>query len=153
MIFTPILTRILLVGLGVSLICGGYLHVRNLQLQIEQAAERQQKLEEIISAKDLQIEGVKRDIEDMKAINSQLKNDFGNAQKDVNDLREKFLDSQGRQRDFSKMANQRPKELQDRINRGTRFALRCNEIATGSPIKPEDENNNICPELIKSKKK
>ena len=50
------------------------------------------------------------------------------------------------------MANKKPKEIEDRLNKGTKMALRCNEIATGSPLKPEDNNNTICPELVKSKK-
>lgn len=152
MIFPSITTKLFFIFFASSVFLGGYFHIKNLQLQIENAIEKQQKLEEILGAKDLQIDSMKNDIKDIKTINEDLKTQFRVSQKEVNDLKEKFLDNQGKQRDFARIATQKPKELQDRINRGTRFALRCNEIVTGSPLRPEDDNNNICPDIIKSKK-
>jgi hypothetical protein len=50
------------------------------------------------------------------------------------------------------MANKKPREIEERLNRGTKMALRCNELATGASLKSEDDKNTICPELVKSKK-
>jgi len=131
---------------------GGYFYVQSLRSQLQAAVEAQQKLEDAIAAKELVMKQMQEDFEKIRKINSDLTIKFSNAQRDVSDLEKKFSDAQGRQRDFSKAAMQNPKALQDRINRGTQFALRCNEISTGSPLKPEDDKNNICQELIKSKK-
>jgi septal ring factor EnvC (AmiA/AmiB activator) len=131
---------------------GGYFYVQSLRSQLQAAVEAQQKLEDAIAAKELVMKQVQEDIEKIRKLNADLNIKFSNAQRDVSDLEKKFQDAQGRQRDFARAATQNPKALQDKINRGTQFALRCNEIATGSPLKPEDDKNNICQELIKSKK-
>jgi len=131
---------------------GGYFYVQSLRHQLQAAVEAQQKLEDALAAKELVMKQMQEDIEKIRKINADLNIKFSNAQKDVSELEKKFQDAQGRQRDFSRAAMQNPKALQDKINRGTQFALRCNEIATGSPLKPEDDKNNICQELIKSKK-
>lgn len=131
---------------------GGYFYVQSLRHQLQAAVEVQQKLEDSIKAKDLVMEKMREDIEKIRKINVELNTKFASAQKDVSELEKKFRDAQGKQRDFAKAASEQPKAVQDRINRGTKYALRCNEIATGSPLKPEDDKNNICQELIKSKK-
>lgn len=131
---------------------GGYFYVQSLRAQLQAAVEVQAKLESAIEAKDLAMQKMRDDIEKIRKINMELNSKFADAQKDVSELEKKFRDAQGRQRDLAKTAMEQPKAVQDRINRGTKFALRCNEIATGAPLKPEDDKNNICQELIKSKK-
>jgi hypothetical protein len=48
-----------------------------------------------------------------------------------------------------------PTQTEIKINRGTKDALRCNELVTGSPLTTDELSgkvkNNICPELIASK--
>lgn len=140
------------VVVAISLAIGCYFYIQNLHIRIEQAVDNQKKLESIVEAKSLIIDKIKDDFESMRKINNDLTEKFDIAQSDVDRLKKEFLDERGRIRDFSKLATQKPKELQSAINRGTKFALRCNEIATGSPLKIEDDNNTICPELIKSLK-
>jgi uncharacterized protein HemX len=152
MMFGFIASKAMLVVVIASVGSGGYFYVQSLRHQLQAAVEAQQKLEDAIAAKELVMNKMKEDIENIRKINAELNTKFANAQRDVNDLEKKFRDSEGRLRDFSKSAAQNPKALQDRINRGTKFALRCNEISSGAPLKPEDDANNICQELIKSKK-
>lgn len=147
MFFNALITKILL---GVTLIAisgGGYLYVKNLHLRIDQAIDNQKKLESIVEAKSLIIDSMKADFIEIKKINDLLSIKFGEAQNDVDELKKRL-----NPKELSKTALEKPKELQAIINKGTKFALRCNEIATGSKIKPEDDNNNICPDLIKNKK-
>lgn len=131
---------------------GGYFYVQSLRHQLQAAVEAQQKLEDAIKARDLVMKKQQEDLENIRKVNIELNNKFNNAQRDVSDLQKKFRESNGKARNIGDMANKKPKEIEDRLNKGTKMALRCNEIATGSPLKPEDNNNTICPELVKSKK-
>lgn len=131
---------------------GGYFYVQSLRHQLQAAIEVQQKLEDAVKARDLVLKKQQEDMENIRKINIELNNKFNNAQKDVTDLQKKFRESNGKARNLSDMANKKPKEIEERLNRGTKLALRCNELATGAPLKPEDDKNTICPELVKSKK-
>jgi hypothetical protein len=150
--FGFIASKAMLVVIIAAIGSGGYFYVQSLRHQLQISIETQQKLEDALQAKDMIISKMKEDIDNIRKINVEINSRFLSAQKDVSDLEKKFRDAQGRQRDLEKIAKEQPKVLQDRINRGTKFALRCNEIATGAPLKPEDDTNNICQELIKSKK-
>jgi hypothetical protein len=50
------------------------------------------------------------------------------------------------------MAAEKPSVVEDKINRGTKDALRCNELLTGSPLTQNEISgkvrNNICPDLL-----
>lgn len=145
-------SKSMLVVVIASIGSGGYFYIQSLRHQLQTSKVAQQKLEDVIAAKELVMNKMNEDLENMKKINEELNTKFANAKRDVTELEKKFKDAQGRQRDFSKLATQNPKVLQEKINRGTQFALRCNEISSGAPLKPEDDANNICQELIKSKK-
>lgn len=62
--------------------------------------------------------------------------------------------STGDARDLGSIARQRPDSVERLVNRGSEFALRCVELASGALHTPEElaatrpsEINNICPEL------
>lgn len=150
--FGLIASKAMLVVIIAAIGSGGYFYVQSLRHQLQAAVEVQQKLEDALQAKEMIITKMKDDVDNIRKINVELNSRFISAQKDVTELEKKFRDAQGRQRDLEKIAKEQPNALQDRINRGTKFALRCNELATGAPLKPEDDNNNICQELIKNKK-
>jgi hypothetical protein len=135
-----------------SVSSGGYFYVQSLRHQLQAAVEAQQKLEDAIKARDLVMKKQQEDMENIRKINIELNNKFNNAQKDVSDLQKKFRESNGKARNLSDMANKKPREIEERLNRGTKMALRCNELATGASLKSEDDKNTICPELVKSKK-
>jgi hypothetical protein len=84
----------------------------------------------------------------MQEINNQVAEVAQSAQKEANDLRGKFPR-------FNNIAKNNPVEAEMRINRGTKDALRCNEIVTGSRLTAEEISgtiqNNICSDLIKTK--
>lgn len=135
-----------------SVSSGGYFYVQSLRHQLQAAVEAQQKLEDAIKARDLVMKKQQEDMENIRKINIELNNKFNNAQKDVSDLQKKFRESNGKARNLIDMANKKPREIEERLNRGTKMALRCNELATGASLKSEDDKNTICPELVKSKK-
>lgn len=84
----------------------------------------------------------------MKEINTQIAEVAQGAQQEVNEMRNKFAR-------FNAIAKNNPSEAEMRINRGTKDALRCNEIVTGSRLTADEASgkiqNNICPDLIKIK--
>jgi len=137
----------------VSVVSGSIIYIQNLKMSLQVAQENQAKLEGVVAAQKAVMEQTNSDIEKMREINKNLSVEMSRARKDVSDLEKKFRDSSGRTRDFAAMAAKEPQKLQDRINRGTLQALRCNEISTGSPLTEDErsgkERNSICPELIK----
>jgi hypothetical protein len=147
-IFNSIAKKIIIAVISLNVIVMGYLYIQNLLYKIEIAEHNQQKLQTAIEERDLIIEKIKSDLEKMQKINEEISEKYFIAEKDISNLQKIF----NKPRNYNKMAEKNAKELQEKINLGTKFALRCNEIVTGSPIVPEDDNNNICRELIKSKK-
>ena len=74
----------------------------------------------------------------------------------IKDLRNKFnkVNASGEKRDIGNLAEQKPKLMQRAINRGTKHALRCMEIAMGSPLTEKEKNavkksqiNPECPDI------
>ena len=74
----------------------------------------------------------------------------------IKDLRNKFnkVNASGEKRDIGNLAEQKPKLMQRAINRGTKNALRCMEIAMGSPLTEKEKNavkksqiNPECPDV------
>jgi hypothetical protein len=129
-------------------VSGGYFYIQALEGKLEAAAEVQQRMEGVIEQQKMVLEQNQQDIEQMKDINTKISEIAQTAQQEVNDVRTKFAR-------FNGIAKNNPTEAEMRINRGTRDALRCNEIVTGSRLTADEISgiiqNHICPELIKTK--
>lgn len=76
-------------------------------------------------------------------------------QSNITRLNKKLTESKNKKpRDLSKLAKNKPKMMEKIINRGAKFRNRCFEIASGSPILPEEltvpkkDRNNVCPEVF-----
>jgi len=142
----------------VSVLSGGVIYVQSLRMSLQVAQENQAKLEGVVSSQKAVMDQTNRDIEKMREINQNLSIEMSVARRDVSDLEKKFREGPGgKPRNISADALRDPQKLQDKINRGTHQALRCNEIATGSPLTEDErsgkERNAICPELIKQSSK
>ena len=131
-----------------SVLSGGYFYIESLQGRLEAAKEVQARLEGVVEQQKLVMEQNQQDLQKMKEINTQIAEIAQTSQQEVNDMRTKFSR-------FNSIAKNNPTEAEMRINRGTRDALRCNEIVTGSRLTADEMSgkiqNNICPELIKLK--
>jgi hypothetical protein len=131
-----------------SIVSGGYFYIQALEGKLEAAAEIQQRLEGVVEQQKMVLEQNQKDLQKMQELNNQVSEVAQSAQKEANDLRGKFPR-------FNNIAKNNPVEAEMRINRGTKDALRCNEIVTGSRLTAEEINgtiqNNICPDLIKIK--
>jgi hypothetical protein len=136
-----------------SALTGGYFYVKSLQTEIELAKEVQAKMEGVIAKQSLAMDNLKADVERQGQVQAELSKQVSVAQQESADLGKKFTqDAEGKERNLSSLANQQPNLVEGKVNQGTKDALRCNEIVTGSPLTPEEASgkvrNNICPSLL-----
>jgi hypothetical protein len=146
-------TKIAIYAIGFSGIVTGVFYIKALQSEIEAGKIRESKYTETIAAKDAVAEQLKSDLERMNRAQNELNAKLAQAQVSVNDLQKKFTQSaNGKPRDLNSLAIRSPNIMQDKINKGTIDALRCNELITGSPLTEEEKSgkviNKICPDLL-----
>jgi uncharacterized protein YoxC len=141
--------KLIIAAILFSVISGGYFYIQALQSKLEAAAEVQQRMEGVITQQKMVMEQTQRDLKRMGEINQEVAAKAQAAQNEVSNLSRKMsrLDA---------LAKAPPSETEMRVNRGTRDALRCNEIVTGSPLTTDEISgkirNNICRDLIESLK-
>lgn len=145
--------KIAIAAILFSVISGGYFYIQSLRSDLKTAAEVRARLEDNIRAKDAAMEQTRRDLENMNRIQNDLNTRLRAAETASSDLARRFnVDRSGNERNLGRIAGERPAAVQDRINRGTVEALRCNEIITGSPLTEDEKSgkvkNSICPGLM-----
>ena len=136
-----------------SIISGGYFFIKEQQAQLELAKEVQAKMEGVIEKQNLAMDNIKADVERMGQVQKELSGTISAAEKSTKDLAKKFTeDSEGRERNLAAMAAEKPSVVEEKINRGTKDALRCNELLTGASLTDDEKTgkvrNNICPDLL-----
>ena len=136
-----------------SIISGGYFFIKEQAAQLELAKEVQAKMEGVIEKQGLAMDNMKADVERMGKVQQELSGSISAAEKDTKALAKKFTeDAEGRERNLAAMAAEKPSVVEEKINRGTKDALRCNELLTGAPLTADEKSgkvrNNICPDLL-----
>lgn len=136
-----------------TVISSGYFFIQEQAAQIELAKEVQAKMESVIDKQNLAMDNMKADIERMGQVQKELSSSISAAEKDTKALAKKFTeDAEGRERNLAAMAAEKPSIVEEKINRGTKDALRCNELLTGAPLTADEKSgkvrNNICPDLL-----
>ena len=141
--------KIAIAAILISIVSGGYFYIQALEGKLEAAAEVQQRMEGVINQQKLVMERNAADLKKMQTINAEVAAEATKAQQELSVLNNKLtkLDEV--------VAKAPPTQTEIKINRGTKDALRCNEIVTGSPLTTNEISgkikNNICPDLITSK--
>lgn len=139
--------KIIIACILFTVITSGYFYIQALQGKLEAAAEVQQRMEGVINQQKIVMERQTQDMKTMQEVNKDISERVGQAQLEINALNNKFT-----KRDLSVVAKAKPSETQVRVNRGTKDALRCNEIVTGSPLTDEEKSgkikNSICDKYI-----
>jgi uncharacterized protein YoxC len=139
--------KIAIAAILFSVVSGGYFYIQALQGKLEAAAEVQQRMESVIDQQKIVMEQTQRDLKLMNQINQDVAEKAQAAQNEVNNLSRKLSRLDG-------LSKAPPSETEMRVNRGTRDALRCNEIVTGSPLTSDELSgkikNNVCNDLIQS---
>jgi septal ring factor EnvC (AmiA/AmiB activator) len=131
----------------------GVFYVQKLQADLKLAAEENARLEDSIRAKDAAMAQIRRDLENMAKIQTELNEQLRAAEEATTELAKRFnVNPNGKERNIGLIAGEKPELIESRINRATRDALRCNELVTGAQLTNDEKNkkvrNSICPELL-----
>lgn len=147
--FSGSIKAIAIIVVAVSVI--GFLwYFTSLRENLAIAKENNKKLQESVTTQQTVINQMKKDFEQIQRINRQLSKEVEERKKDVENLVEKFD-----KRDFGYIASQKPKLVENLINRASQNVARCFELASGAPLNDSEKNaktpteaNNECPNLI-----
>ena len=137
-------------------LAGGVAYVMKLRADLAISEANNAKLESAVSDQKAVIEQQLKDVEAIRSAMAEQNalNEKLNAS--IQDLSDKFnkVNASGEKRDIGNLAEQKPKLMQRAINRGTKNALRCMEIAMGAELTEDEKNatkksqiNPECPDL------
>ena len=137
-----------------ALVATGW-YVTNLKADLVMSENNNAKLQEGIREQQELLAQMQRDIGQIQEINRSLQDTAQKHRADVEVLSKKFSqDARGNPRDFGQLAAEKPELVEKLINRGTRNAMRCLEIASGAPrteqelsAKNASEINKECPAI------
>lgn len=140
--------KIIIAAVLFCVISTGYFYIQALQGQLAAAEEVQQRLEGVIDQQQMVLDKNAEDMKKMQELNNQIAEKFTESQQMVNDLNSKFYKI-----NLAKAASSLPSETEMKINRGTRDALRCNELVTGAKLTNDEKSgkvqNNMCSDFLK----
>lgn len=134
----------------VAMIAGALWYISMMQANLAIAKENEKKLQDGIAEQSMLLDAMKKDIVQIQETNKQLQEQNEKQKKDVENLSKKFDG-----KDFGALAAEKPALVERLVNRGTVNAMRCLEIASGSPLNEKEKNakspteaNRECPNLI-----
>ena len=140
----------ILIVVVVTIIAGGLYYVINLKADLATSEANNRELVAATREQNMLIEQMKRDVTAIQQANADLQGQAERQRRDVEALSSKFS-----KRDFGALAAERPEAVEKSVNRGTKNALRCLELAAGAPLTAEEkqaktpmEANRECPNLI-----
>ena len=139
----------------VVVIAGGFYYVTGLRADLAVSQENARKMTEAVEKQQEAIAQMQQEQQKIKELNNELNTTIKLQNKDMENLKDRFTTSaNGEKRDFGKAAAKKPASLERAVNRGTVNALRCLEIASGSPLTDAEKNatkpseiNRECPSL------
>jgi len=151
----PQIIKYVTILLSIVIVAAGLWYVMNLKADLAISRENSAKLEQGIESQKLLMQQMREDIAEIQKVNKEL-HDLANTQRaEVEALSNKFSqDARGQSRDFGSLAKEKPGLIERLINRGTRNAMRCLEIASGAPRTKEEleavtssQINKECPSI------
>ena len=144
--FKMIFAVVLIAGIS-----GAGMYVMKLRSDNAILKAKQIKLEEAVSSQKELIAKQKEDFKEILEANNKMNELVANLKKDLDDLDKRF--NKGG-RDFGKLAIEKTKVIQKIINGASDKAIRCVEIAGGSPLTEQEiaatkksEINRECPSI------
>ena len=139
---------------------GGVMYVKNLKADLATSEANNLKLEQSVESQKEVIAQAKADFESQRKITATLDAQNKALQAEFTALDKRFnkINGQGEVRDIGKLADERPKSVERVINGATTKAMRCVEIAMGSPLTEKEKNatkkseiNSECPSIANPK--
>ena len=139
----------------VIFVLAGLWYITGLRADLVTSTENVKKLESAVVEQQDTIVRMQQDQATIREINSTLAARARKQDKDIVSLKERFnTGSNGDSRNFASIAAANPGLIERAINKGSRNAARCIEIATGSSLTEAeksatntDEINKECPAL------
>ena len=142
--------RLILIVVIIAVFVGAAWYVTGMREQLAISEVNNKKLEEAVTAQHSLIDQIKKDVSLVQEANQKLNTTIQAQNKDLNSLQNRFnTNADGSQRDIGKIAAANPSGIERAINRGTTNAIRCLEIASGSPLTPEEQNAKTPSEINK----
>ena len=135
---------------------GGFVYVKTLKSDLAISEANNAKLVESVESQKAVIEQQRKDFESILAANKELEEKNKVLAKEFAALDERFnkINGKGEVRDIGKLAVEKDKAIERVINNATAKAMRCVEIAMGSPLTEKEKNatkkseiNAECPSL------
>jgi archaellum component FlaF (FlaF/FlaG flagellin family) len=135
---------------------GGFLYVKNLKADLAVSEANNAKLEQSIDSQKAVIEQMQKDFKAVQEANANLNKLVNTLNDELKILDDKFnkVNGKGEKRDLGDLATKKPKPIERIINKGSAQALRCVEIAMGSPLTEKEKNatkkseiNSQCPSI------
>ena len=145
------LVLVMLAGAG-----GGFMYVKNLKADLATSEANNAKLEESVKSQKAVIQQMKEDFEAITRIKAEMEKQNKILLAEFKALDKKFnkINGKGEVRDIGDLATKRPESVEKIINKGSTNALRCSEIAMGSPLTEKEKNatkkseiNSECPSI------
>ena len=141
--------------LMVIILAAGGWYVMNLKADLAVSEMNAKALQDGIAEQQALMTRMQEDIRTIQETNSRLQNLTEEQKREVDTLSKKFSqDAKGNARDFGALAAERPEVVERLVNRGTKNAMRCLEIASGAPrteaelnAKTSSEINKECPAI------
>ena len=142
---------IMLAGAG-----GRFIYVKTLKSDLATSEANNAKLLDSVSEQQAVIEQQQKDFTAILEANKELEEKNRVLAKEFAALDERFnkINGKGEVRDIGKLAEERSKSVERVINSATKKAMRCVEIAMGSPLTEKEKNatkkseiNTECPSL------
>jgi len=146
--FAAVRAIVLVIVLGV--LAGGLWYVTGLRADLAVSQENSRRLTDAVREQQAAMENLRQEQEKIRTINNELHTQNLLQDKDMNSLRERFSQTaSGEKRDLGRSASEKPLSVERAINRGTVNALRCLEIASGSPLTEKEKNAKLPSEINK----
>ena len=148
--------KIAMIVVALATAGGGFLHYKTVKADLETAKANNLILEQSVQGQKAVIEQQKKDFSSILAANETLQEQNKVLAAEFSALDERFnkINAQGEVRDIGKLAVERTKSIERVINGATKKAMRCVEIAMGSPLTEKEENattksqiNSECPSI------
>ena len=140
--------KIVAILIIVLVFAGGFYYVSNLQANLAVAEMNNKKLEDGIKLQQELMEQMQNDIKQIQSINNELQDLAEKQKEEIKAVSDKFnVNARGETRDFGALAAQKPKVIERAVNRGTKNALRCLELASGAKHTEEELNARTTSEI------
>ena len=143
--------KIVMVGLLITSIAGAGMYVMKLRSDNAILKANQMKLEEAVSSQKELIANQKKDFQEILDANNKMNELVSVLKKDLDDLDKRF---NKKNRDVGELAIAKTESIERITNGASALAMRCVEIASGSPLTEKEKNatkkseiNSECPSI------